>query len=96
MTPQVAIIWEIFSRGESPKVNRTTIQVFAVVRLDKYFETEEDRIAVQAVLPTIDEARAEVARLNSLCDPSSSLYFFRATRYYPEGRSARPGPNDKS
>jgi hypothetical protein len=83
----VATIWVISFRDEASSMTSEKIPVYAVVRLDKYFHQVEEQIAVQAVLPTIEEAEAEVARLNSLRDPSRVIYFLRATRYYPRGRS---------
>lgn len=69
-------------------MTKPKVAVYAVVRLDKYFGDVEEQVAVQAVLPTIDEAEAEVRRLNAMRDPSRVVYFVRATRYYPEGRGA--------
>jgi hypothetical protein len=62
--------------------------VYAVVRIDKYFNDVEDQVAVQAVLPSIEEARAEIERLNAARDPDRVVYVVRATRFYPEGRAA--------
>jgi len=67
-------------------MTKPKVAVYAVVRLDKYFENVEEQVAVQAVLPTIEEAEAEVRRLNETRDPSRVVYFMRTTRYYPEGR----------
>jgi len=66
------------------------IPVYAVLRVDKYREESpgpvEDLITVQSVLPTIEEARREVDRLNSIRDTDRILYFLRVTRFYPDGR----------
>jgi hypothetical protein len=66
------------------------IPVYAVIRIDKYLENLpgplEEIVTVQSVLPTLDEAKAEVARLNALRTPEKVLYFCRVTRFYPEGR----------
>jgi len=62
------------------------VQVFAIVRIDKYISNLESQIAVQAVFPSIAEARAEVERLNSLVDADKMSYSVYATRYYPNGR----------
>ncbi len=64
------------------------VQVFVIVRVDKYINDPLEQIAVQAVLPDFKEARAEVARLNALVEPSRIEYLVRATRYYPHGRSS--------
>jgi hypothetical protein len=70
------------------------VQVFAIVRVDKFIADPLSQIAVQAVLPEFDEARAEAARLNSLVDQSRIEYLVRATRYYPQGRSSGTPPED--
>jgi hypothetical protein len=51
----------------------------------------QDRVAVQAVLPTLEEAKAEVERLNATRDPERVVYVWRATRFYPEGRKSSSG-----
>ena len=67
-------------------MTRDRISVFAVVRVDSYAHTAEVEVVVQAVLPTIEEARAEADRLNSLNGHQNKNYFVRATRFYPRGR----------
>jgi hypothetical protein len=67
-------------------MTKPKITVHPVVRLDKYFDNAEEQVAVQAMLPTTEEAEAEVRRLNAMRDPSRVVYFMRATRCYPEGR----------
>jgi hypothetical protein len=62
------------------------VPVYAIVRIDKYFGSVEDQVAVQAVLPSVEEADAEVARLNAGRDPDTVVYLVRATRFYPNGR----------
>jgi hypothetical protein len=61
-------------------------QVFAIIRVDKYFADPLEQISVQAVLPSLEEAQAETKRLNGMVDPGKTVYLWRATRYYPEGR----------
>ena len=63
------------------------IPVYAIVRLEKYFKDPEEQVAVQSVLPSVEEARAEVDRLNALRDPEKVVYFIRVTRFYPDGRT---------
>jgi hypothetical protein len=47
---------------------------------------------VKEVLPTLEEAEAEVQRLSALrTEPDNIRYVVRATRYYPAGR---PGVKD--
>lgn len=70
-------------------------QVFAVIRIDD-FDTVVDkanihlRITVKEILPTQQDAVAEVERLNGLNEGSEAHYFWQATRYYPNGRSRTP------
>ena len=66
------------------------IPVYAILRIDKYIRSTEDQIAVQAVLPSLEEAKAEVERLNAMRDQDRVTYIWRATRFYPEGRHAPP------
>lgn len=65
------------------------IQVYAVVRLDLFLENLENperleqAVSVKEVVPTVQEAEAEVQRLNSDKDVR---YFWQATRYFPDRR----------
>jgi hypothetical protein len=71
--------------------------VFAVVRIDPEWLNAGppgeraghalDGVTVQSVLPTADDARAEAKRLNDLNGAKGAMYYWLATRYYPEGRS---------
>jgi len=69
------------------------IQVFAVIRVDDVAEFGVDnadiqrRVTVKQVLPTLQEAEAEVERLNSLNEDKGAYYFWQTTRFYPNGRS---------
>jgi hypothetical protein len=66
--------------------------VYAVIRIDKYLVDLpgpiEEVFAVQSILPTLEEAKSEVERLNLLRDPDRVTYVWRATRFYPNGRDA--------
>lgn len=66
------------------------IQVYAIIRVDWYVKDPVESLTVQAVLPTLAEAKDEVARLNQAVDPVKSTYIWRATRYYPDGRGRGP------
>ena len=66
------------------------IQVYAVVRVDWYVKDPVESLTVQAIWPTLPEAKAEVERLNQAVDPAKSTYLWRATRYYPDGREQDP------
>jgi hypothetical protein len=66
------------------------IHVFAIVRLDATPQPGEPldpaRVTVKEILPTLEEAEAEVARLNRLNADKGSVYFWQTTRYFPAGR----------
>jgi hypothetical protein len=55
-------------------------QVFAVVRLDGDGATES-QVTVKEIVPTEEEAVAEVDRLNALRTDDLGRYFWQATRY---------------
>ena len=61
------------------------VQVFAIIRLDDYSNIE-DGITVKEVVPTLEEAIREVERLNGLNADKGSRYFWRTTRFFPQGR----------
>lgn len=75
-------------------------EAYAVVRLDLYQEpltaqTLRDNpdifVRVKEVVPTLEEAQAEVERLNALHPDEGTLYFWQGTRLFPEGRNAQRG-----
>ena len=68
------------------------IQVYAVLRCDDYMKEIEDAVTVKEILPTWEEAVAEVKRLNELKDGKGSRYFCQTTRYFPDGRKADTTP----
>jgi hypothetical protein len=45
-------------------------------------------VTVKEVLPTIEEAQAEVQRLNTLPKEGGAGYIWQHTRYLPQGRAA--------
>lgn len=62
---------------------------YAVVRLDHYLGPEtllQDRVTVKEVLPSLEEAEREVARLNALAGDRDRIYFWQYTRYFPAGK----------
>jgi hypothetical protein len=65
------------------------VSVYAVVRLELDVTDPDLAVAVTEVVPTLEEARAEVERLNLLNRDKNCRYMFRATRYFPGGRRAR-------
>ena len=68
---------------------REKLQVYAVIRIDE-FDSVEDSVAVTAILPTLEEAISEVARLNELNKDKGAYYFWRTTRYFPNGKGIEP------
>lgn len=51
-------------------------------------ENFENFVSVVEVLPTLEEAAAEVERLNALNKHKGVRYFWSTTRYYPDGRDS--------
>ena len=66
-------------------MNRKT-EAHAVVRYDVDLADIADAISVVAVVPTREEAEAEVERLTTVNADKRCRYFWTPTRYYPEGR----------
>jgi hypothetical protein len=60
-------------------------QVYAIVRLDEVISLP-DAVSVTQILPTLEEAEQEVARLTRLNSGKGATYLWQATRFYPEGR----------
>ncbi len=57
--------------------------VYAIIRIDDFHDstvTIEDNITVKEVVLTLEEAEAEVARLNQLNGSKACRYFFQTTR----------------
>ena len=72
-----------------PRRAAARIQRFAVVRFESQLDDPNLAVTVKEVLPTIQEADAEVARLNDLAKRrnwESIMYFRQATKVYPSGR----------
>jgi len=65
------------------------LPVFAILRIDLEVRwTLEDAVYVTAILPSQDEAKREVERLNKLNATKGVRYSWQATRFYPEGRKS--------
>jgi hypothetical protein len=68
--------------------------VYAVVRIDRFQQNRnpgvalKDVITVKEILPTLEEAQAEVERLMALVKGRDIIYFWQTTRFLPQGRSA--------
>lgn len=66
---------------------KDAIQVFAVIRVDGgSFADVADSITVKEILPTLEQAVAEVERLNKLNADKGCRYLWQTTRYLPQGR----------
>ena len=64
---------------------RERIQVYAIIRIDQH-DSIKDSVTVTAILPTMREADAEVARLNELNRDKGASYYWLATRYFTKGK----------
>lgn len=62
------------------------VQVYAVIRVDRHTSNIEDAVTVKEVLPSLEEAKLEVDRLNQLSVDRDCYYFWQTTRYFPSGR----------
>ena len=47
-------------------------------------------VTVVFVVPTAEEAKREVKRLNDVKASPNSMYFWMTTRFYPQGRGSEP------
>jgi len=70
------------------------IPVYAVVRLELDVATPDLAVAIKEVVPTLEEAEAEVQRLNDLNADKNCRYIWRATRYFPNGRRGQEDSDD--
>jgi len=72
------------------------IPIWVVVRVDGLIDrhdpqTLRNRITVVEAFPTVDEAEAEVTRLNEVNADKGCVYFWAPTRFFPEGRHVERG-----
>ncbi len=75
------------------------VPVYAVVRVDGFLNPETDlqaRITIKEIVRERETAECEVERLNRLAADRSCVYFWQATRLYPPGTQAGPGPQTTS
>jgi hypothetical protein len=84
--------WEAYSgpdifTGQSAR----KVPVYAVLRLELDAADPELAVAITEVLPTLEEADAEVQRLNRLNADKNCRYVSRTTRYFSAGRHGREG-----
>lgn len=63
--------------------------VYAVIRLDKFQDQLEDAVTVKEILPSEQQALAEVKRLNNLRrergEGDDVVYLSQVTRFFPQG-----------
>lgn len=71
--------------------NRNYVIVWAVVRYDAYMTEDDLKVTIKAILPTREEAEAEVVRLRQLNTAAESHYVYCSTKYYPDGRNVEIG-----
>ena len=63
------------------------INLYVVIRVDEFESVSgDDLITVKEIHPTLEEAIAEVERLNRLQEGKRCHYFWRLGRYFPQGR----------
>jgi hypothetical protein len=68
-------------------MRKSRVPVYVIVRIDGYVSDLEDKVTIQSVLSSLEEARSEVLRLNALPGKRNDVsYFCRTSRFYPNGR----------
>lgn len=64
-------------------MGKVRTHVYAIVRVDESYDQKspiENKITVKAVVRSLEEAKAEVARLNTLNESKAAKYFWQTTR----------------
>ena len=70
------------------------INLYVVIRVDEFESASGDElITIKEILPTLEEAVAEVERLNKLQEGKRCHYFWRLGRYFPQGRAKEESGN---
>ena len=68
-------------------------ETYAVIRFDEYGLAHDVDVAnlikIVAVVPTLDEAASEVARLSRVNAEKRTRYFWQYAPYFPEGRGIK-------
>jgi hypothetical protein len=73
--------------------------VYVVFRVEHYDEIRqvpasiETMVAIKEVLDSVEEAHAEVRRLNDLNRSKGCHYYCQVAKYYPGGRQVEPPPS---
>ena len=60
--------------------------LYVVYRIDTLATDVGDAVTIKEVLPSAEQAEAEVARLNRLSEGKSWRYGYQNARYYARGR----------
>jgi hypothetical protein len=71
-----------------PQPRKDRVAVYAVLREDIFLGATDGqlRVTVKEIVPTLDEAKAEVARLNALQGAGDEIrYWWQTTRWLPNG-----------
>ena len=74
-------------------MGKAKIQVYAIVRVDEFYDQSipiENRITVKEVVRSLEEAKTEVARLNTLNESRRAKYFWQTTRLIEDDNSQNP------
>jgi len=71
------------------------VEVYAILRVELDVAQPDLAVAVKEILPRLEEAEAEVQRLNRLNAGKKCLYVWRATRFFPDGRHPQDNEDDQ-
>jgi len=71
------------------------VPVYAVLRLELNVADPDLAVAIKEIVPSLQEAEAEVERLNRINADKNCRYILRATRYYPDGRRSQADNHDE-
>jgi len=71
-------------------MGKAKTHVYAIVRIDEFYDQStpiENKITVKEVVRSLQEAEAEVARLNTLNESRGAKYFWQTTRLIEDDSS---------
>jgi hypothetical protein len=57
-------------------LRRRALPAFAIVRIDRYIDGDEERVTIKRVVWSQGVAEAEVARLNELVESGDETFYF--------------------
>ena len=64
-------------------MGKAKTQVYAIIRVDEFYDQStpiETKITVKEVVRSLEEAKTQVARLNTLNELRGAKYFWQTTR----------------